>query len=120
MSCFSIPGDLALSEDGRRLLWWQGADEIASRVNVGIQVHTGTWFYDLSRGVRWSEILGEKMSTGVFALLRAEIWRKVQDTPGIGAVQSVVLTPSRTERAVRVAWRALSDAGVITGNVDWA
>ena len=119
MPCFQIPGDLKLSEDGRRLVWWQGAEEVAARVNVKLQVFKGIWFYDQSAGIRWLDIFDAKGKTA-FVLLRSEVWRTIQSTNGIVRVQSVDVSFDRASRRATVKWSAVTDAGPTNSEVSFS
>jgi hypothetical protein len=108
---FQIPGDLAISADGRHFLLWQGAEEIANRINVGIQTFYGTWIYDRSKGVKYMQGIFEKPQSAGLALLRAEVWRVVAETAGVGGVDKVTLAFDPIERQATVAWQAHTEGG---------
>ncbi len=108
---FQIPGDLALTPDGRHFLLGQGAEEIAGRVDVGLQTFYGTWIYDQSKGVKYLQGIFEKPSSAGLALLRAEVWRVIGETAGIGGVDKVVLAFDPITRQANIAWQAHTEAG---------
>ena len=110
MSCFNVPGDLMLSADERRILWWQGAEEIAARVNTKIQVFRGFWRYDQNAGVPWFDVLEKPADP---SLLRAEIHKVIRSTPGIVRVLRVVVSLNAAERSARVDWSARTNAGIV-------
>jgi hypothetical protein len=114
---FSIPGDIALSDDGRYLLLWQGAEEVAARVAVAIQTFAGTWRYDQRAGVRYLFEIFEKPASAGLALLRADLWRVIRETPGIVAVVKMTLDFAPATREATVTWEAKTDAGPIGGTV---
>jgi hypothetical protein len=114
---FQVPGDLALADDERTLVLWQGAEEVAERIAVGLQTFAGTWTYDLRYGMRYLYEILEKPSEVGLALLRAEIWRMIGGTPGVTSVTAVQLDYRPEMREVTVSWQAKTDAGPTTGSV---
>lgn len=120
MSGFDVAGDLALSSDGRRLLWWQGAEEVAHRVRVKLQIFRGIWHYDQRIGIRYRDAIFEKPSSIGVALLRAEVWRTLIETNGIVSVQYVRIGYDRQTRTATCVWRAMTDVGPTEGYVDWS
>jgi hypothetical protein len=110
---FQIPGDLALSADERYLLLAQGAEEIAERVNVGLQSFAGTWIYDQTKGVKYLFEIFEKPASAGMALLRAEMWRVIGQTAGVAGVDNVTIEFESAERTARVVWQAHTDKGIV-------
>ena len=117
MPGFQIPGDLTLSDDGRYILLAQGPEDIASRVANGLQLVAGSWIYNTAAGMRnvW-EIFEKPASNGV-ALLRAECWRIIAETPGVLGVVSVDVAFASTAREARVTFEAKIPAGLLTRTV---
>jgi len=115
---FQIPGDLALSADGRYLLLWQGGEEIAYRANVALQTFAGAWVYDPSKGVKYLYEIFEKPASAGLALLRAEIWRVLGETAGIVEVLQVQIDFDSDTRTATIRWQARADTdGVVSSEV---
>ena len=117
MPGFDVAGDLALSADGRTVLLWQGAEEVASRVDAAIQTFAGVWLYDQTVGVKYLQNIFEKPASAGLAVLRAELYRTIAGTPGIVAVQKIVLDYSSETREATVQWQAQTNAGPTSGTV---
>jgi hypothetical protein len=119
MSCgFQIPGDLALSADGRYLLLWQGGEEIAHRANVALQTFAGAWVYDPNKGVKYLYEIFEKPASAGLALLRAEIWRVLGETAGVVEVLQVQIDFDPETRTATIRWQARAEAaGVVSSEV---
>jgi len=117
MPGFQVSGDIALSDDGRYLLLAQGPDDIASRVANGLQTISGCWIYNTRAGVKHLYEIFEKPSSNGLALLRAECWRVIAETPGVLSVVQVVIEFAATERTAHVTFEARTESGMLSRTV---
>lgn len=96
MACFNIPGDAALSADGRRLLLTTGPDRTAQRVRVGIRTHRGSYKYDRSKGIPWQEALS--LESPVAA--DVEVSKFLLSRPEIKAIRRLTFRPDKATRTL--------------------
>jgi hypothetical protein len=109
---FQVPGDLALSADGRYVQLSQGADDIASRVNIGLQTFAGTWIYDQNKGVKYLQGIFEKPTDAGLALLRAEVYRVISETAGVDGVDRITIDFDSPSRTASLKWWAHTADGI--------
>jgi len=107
---FQVPGDLQLSDDGKYLVFWQGTEEIAARIETRLQTPVGTDRYNSAAGLRYLDMF-EKPATAGEALLRAEIWRALGTLSGVRQVRSVTVTTDRQTRVTSAHFAVDTDSG---------
>jgi hypothetical protein len=117
---FTVPGDLAVSADGRRLVLNQGAEEYAGRVRSALELFQGYWRYDTTRGLRFIDTILEKPASTGLDLLRSEVRRVIAKLPGTQRVLSVSANYDSTTRTVAVTWIAKSVFGTVSGDLEIA
>jgi len=111
MACFPIPGDAALSSDGRTFLLTTGPERLAQRLRVGIHTVLGTYKYDLSKGIPWLQLL-EKPNQ---ALLRTAMRDFFLSFPEVSSILSLTFGNDRVTRLMSVDYQLrLADGTVVT------
>lgn len=108
-----------LSADERHLVLWQGAREVAERVNVGLQTFAGTWIYDQTKGMKYFQEIFDNPAPVGLQLLRAEAWRVISETAGIKEVLRVDTDFIRETRTAVVTWAAVAEGGLVESEVSF-
>jgi hypothetical protein len=93
----------------------QGLAEYSSRAETSLQKVQGSNYYDLRKGLRFTEQIFEKPSDQGLVLLRAEVTRILRSLPGTRSVLQVTTTFERAARAATVNWKVRCGAGITEG-----
>jgi len=111
MSCFNIPGDVALNADETDLVLVQGLTAVQQQIRVGVQVFKGRWKYDRNKGLAEVEQIFAKSPDG--RVLRTIFWDFLISVPGVAEVQALDLRLERASRTLFVTFRVLCESGEI-------
>lgn len=101
MACFNIPGDAALSADGRTFLLVTGSERLAQRLRVGIRTILGSYKYNQRTGIDWFRLLDKRNQQ----LLRTEIRGYFLSHPEVSSILSLEFLVERSTRMMSVAYR---------------
>jgi hypothetical protein len=114
---FNVPSDIILSDDRRDIVLWQGASEIKAKVDLALQVFSGTWVFDSQFGLRdFQRLFGKPADV---AYWKSEVSRVVSQVAGIIRVRSVRTSYDSVARALTVSWVAESDVGILSSEVSY-
>lgn len=114
---FDIPGDLALTADGRDLAFVSGAQKVVQNIKVRASIFKGSWRYDRSKGVPYfQEILA--FGAGI-ELVRRRFYELLIETDGVLSVTSLVVTFDHKSATIYVAFTCSTDDGVAEGVLDF-
>lgn len=119
MPCFPIPGDLALSADGRTLLFTTTEPQrVAQSIRTRAQIFKGSWRYDLNVGVPYfQEIL---VAGAGLDQVRRRFYDLFAETVGVVAVLKCDVVFDSAAETVRVEFQVSTRAGVVTDVLDFA
>ena len=105
---FNIPGDLALTPDGKGLAFAEKAERLRNRIRVGIGTPLGTWVYDRNAGFAIQSIWGAKEKDLDF--VRAVFWEYLESFPEVRNVEEV--TPALVNRVLTIDFTVTTIDGV--------
>ena len=111
---FQIPGDLALSPDGRNLVIWSGSDELCERILRTLRQWRGQWRYDPDFGPDWWTLLGEPIPREI---LVSEITKTIRQVAGVESVPKVEIAIDSATRKAHIIYTAQATSGLVQGHV---
>lgn len=98
-----ITGDLIFP-----IVWLTGIAAIVQGVTCRLRLFLGEWFLNLTHGVDWQDILGEKFNE---TLLYAEMQKQILATPGVIGIVTLSATFNNETRAANVTFVAATAFG---------
>lgn len=109
-----INGDLDLH--GGTINFLEAGASIVQGCRIALQFFQGEWFLDTTAGVPyWQQIFGVKSpDTGVLSTLFRQA---LLDVEGVTDVLTLSVNFNATTRALAVAYRVDTDAGILDGSV---
>lgn len=108
MTCFSIPGDMALNAEESDCVFIEGLDAVAQQIETGAQVFAGTWHFDLGAGLDIENIFVKDPD---LRLIRLAFYDFLAGVPGVLAVTSANLRVSNETRTLFVDFEVRTDFG---------
>lgn len=109
MPGYQVPGDLALTADGRHLVITSGARLAKQSIEAASQIWRGYWFYDDSVGLPMLESILVKAPD---LRVHQQIFRDwLAERPGVSRVGSVSCSLDRATRALTVRFAVVCEDG---------
>jgi hypothetical protein len=108
MTCFNIPGDIALKSDGTGLAFAENAERLRNRIRVGFGTPIGTWVYDQASGFNIQSIWGAKEKD--LEYIRATVWEYLEVFPEVRSVDEV--TPTLSAGVLTIAFTVTTIDGL--------
>lgn len=109
MSCFQIPGDLALNEKETDIVLRSGIELVSQRIRVGAQIFRGTWRADRRKGIPYLQSVLVKGQDP--AIVRAVFYGFLIGIEGVEEVSTLSLQYDRPDRILRVLFTVRTDTG---------
>lgn len=116
--CFDVPGDIALTADGRDLQLVSGPQKVLQSIKQRFALYQGQWRYDRSAGLPYfDEILVAGPSV---ELVRRRFYDLLLNTDGVISVQSLALRVDSAGGTLYVDFVVLTSAGSsVSGTLDF-
>lgn len=112
MSCFNIPGDMALNEAESDCVFVDGLEAVRQQVIAGAQVIKESWSYDQNKGLDYIENVFVKNPD--LRLVRLTFYEFFMSVPGVVAVTSANLRVDTATRTLYVYFEIETDFGPLT------
>jgi hypothetical protein len=109
MSCFNIPGDMALNDDETDCKFVEGLEAVRQQIITGAQVFKGRWTYDANKGLDYLELLFEKGAD--LRLVKLMFYEFFLSVPGVASVGSADLRVDSATRTLYVSFVIETDFG---------
>lgn len=110
-----MPGDAALSEDGRDLELVSGPAKIAQNIKVRAGIFKGSWRYDRQLGMPYFD---EILVFGATAeLVRRRFQQLIAGTDGVLSVTTLTVRFDQASQTIFVTFSAISDTGEVIRDV---
>lgn len=107
--CFQVPGDLALSADGRFLQLVSGAELAAQQIRVASQTWQGFWHYDETVGL---PMLSSVLIKGADLRVVTQVFRDwFLSLSGVTSVKSCAVALDRAARSLSVTFEVVCEDG---------
>lgn len=104
-----VTGDL-LVQNGQ-LVFVTGAAAVAQRVGARLKTLLGEWTFDTQLGTPWlQEIMDGQASA---ALVHSIISRRIRETEGVAAIETLNVAIDRTNRIVTITGRLRAETGEV-------
>lgn len=115
---FNIPGDLALTPDGRDLQLVSGPQKVLQSIRMRFALYKGQWRYDRNAGMPYfDEILVAGPSV---ELVRRRFYDMLIETDGVSSVQSLSLRFDSEAATIYVDFSVVTTAGqTVTDTLDF-
>lgn len=111
MSCFTIPGDVALNATETDLVLVQDLAAIQQQIRVGCQVFKGRWKFDRNKGLAQVEQIFTKGPD--LRVIRSIFWEFLISIAGVAEVQALDLRFNKADRILYVDFRVLCESGQV-------
>jgi hypothetical protein len=108
MTCFNIPGDMALNADESDAVFIEGLIAVAQQIETGAQVLSGTWTFDRNAGLNVENIFVKDPD---LRLVRLAFFDFLIGVPGVVAVTSADLRVDNSTRTLYVSFVVQTDFG---------
>ncbi len=112
---FQVPGDLALSADGRELVLTSGAALALQQIRVGAEIWQGSLQWDPSAGLPMLQAILVKGPD--FRVIRDVFRSFLLDTAGVTAVTRLDVALDRASRTLTVTFAVTCEDGTDAGDV---
>lgn len=108
MSCFNIPGDMALNADESDCVFVEGIEAVRQQIIAGAQVFKGRWQFDQNKGLEIDDIFEKDRDLRLIRLMFYEFFLSV---PGVVAATSADLRVDTATRTLYVSFVVETDFG---------
>jgi hypothetical protein len=115
MSCFNIPGDMALSADETDCVFVEGLVSVLQQIRAGAQVFAGRWIYDAKKGLAYIEQVFEKNPD--LRIVKLMFYEFFLSIPGVNAVTSTDLRVDNATRTLYVHFEVDTDFGPLAEKI---
>ncbi len=100
MSCFNIPGDMALNADESDFVFVTDSAAVLQQIKNGVQIFFKSWHYDQTKGLTYQEDI--LVNNPDLRLIRTIYWAFLASVPGVTSVDQVNLSLDRVARILYV------------------
>jgi hypothetical protein len=110
-----VPGDVAITADGRDLLLTSGAAKVAQSIRIRAGIFKGSWRYDRQLGVPYFDDI---LAFGASAeLVRRRFYDLLIQTDGVLSVQKLTIEFDRTAQVINVVFEVITDTSEVVRDV---
>ncbi len=107
--CFQVPGDLALSEDGRFLKLVSGAELASQQIRLASTIWQGFWYYDETVGL---PMLSSVLVKGADLRVVTQVFRDwFLSLSGVLSVKACAVALDRAARSLSVTFELVCEDG---------
>jgi hypothetical protein len=110
MTCFAIPGDMALNADESDAVFVEGLTAVLNQIRAGAQVFKGTWHFDRNAGIDYEQVFVKNPDLRVVRIL---FWDFLRNVPGVTDVESLDLRVDTLSRTLYVTFSVRTDFGTL-------
>jgi hypothetical protein len=112
---FPVPGDIALTDDGRDLQLVSGAAKVKQSIRIRALTFKGSWRYDRTVGLPMFEdilVFGASQE-----LVRRRFFDLLSKTDGVLSVQKLTVTFDQTRGIILIDFSVITDTSEILRDV---
>ena len=106
---FNVPGDLALSDDGKDLLMVVGPEQLRQALDIGLKTFQGSWIYDPVAGVPYLQTIFVKGTP--LSVIRQAFHDYISAVPGVVDIPSLELTFDSPSATLSVEFKVSAEDG---------
>lgn len=112
---FAVPGDIALTPDGRDIQLVSGAAKVSQNIKVRAGIFKGSWRYDRRLGMPYFEDI---FAFGASSeLVRRRFYDLLAQTDGVLSVQTLTIRFDRSAETIFVEFVVLTDTSEVVRDV---